>query len=74
MKTLTISLLAAVFVFSSGPLLRSQAPAAPKSPLQQLQDIREKNKAQIEKQAATLLKLDALQQDATQIKFLGKRT
>ena len=64
----------AVLIVGPATLLHSQAPSAPKTVLQQLQDIRQKNKEQIEKQAAAMQKLDALQQDAVQIKFLGKRT
>ncbi len=74
MKTLTFSLLTAVLVLGPATPLHSQAPGIPKTVLQQLQDIRQKNKEQIEKQAATMQKLDVLQQDAAQLKFLGKRT
>lgn len=74
MKTFTISLFTAVLILAPANLLHAQAPGAPKTVLQQLQDIRQKNKEQIEKQAAAMQKLDALQQDAAQIKFLGKRT
>lgn len=74
MKTLTFAVFIAAFAALPGSALHSQTPAPAKSPLQQLQEIRDKNKAQIEKQGAALQKLDALQQDSTQLKFLGKRT
>lgn len=74
MKTLTSFILTVACVLGLGARLHSQAPAAPKTPLQQLQDIKKKNAEQIEKQGGALQKLDALQQDAVQLKFLGKRT
>ncbi len=74
MKTLTLSVLAAGFTFALTAHLHSQAPAVAKSPLQQLQEMQVKNKELIEKQTATLQKLDALQKDAEQVKFLAKRT
>ena len=73
MKTSTVSALIAVCIFAFGAHLYSQTPATPKTPVQQLQEIKAANTRQLERQAATLLKLDELQKAAQQIKFLGKR-
>lgn len=53
--------------------LRSQQFQAAKSPLQTLQQIKAANDAQIKKQTEMMTKLDELQKEAAQIKFLGKR-
>ncbi len=74
MKTLTISALAAVCTFTLTAHLHSQAPAAAKSPLQQLQDMKVKNKELIDRQTGALQKLDVIQKEAEQVKFLAKRT
>ena len=74
MKTLTLSVLTAAALCALAPHLHSQAPVAPKTPLQQLQEMQEKNKALIERQTGALQKLDALQKEAEQVKFLAKRT
>jgi hypothetical protein len=73
MKTLTISLVAACTLALTAHL-HSQAPGAPKSPLQQLQDVKKKNQELLEKQGAALQKLEAIQKEAEQVKFLAKRT
>lgn len=73
MKTSTLSALIAVCIFALSAHLYSQTPATPKTPVQQLQEIKAANTRQLERQAATLLKLDELQKAAQQIKFLGKR-
>ena len=74
MKTSTISALIAACVFALGAQLYSQAPVVPKTPVQQLQEIKAANARQIERQAAMLLKLEAIAKEAQQIKFLGKRS
>ena len=74
MKTSTVSALIACCVFALSAQLYSQAPVTPKTPVQQLQELKAANARQIERQAATLLKLDELQKAAQQIKFLGKRS
>lgn len=53
--------------------VQSQTPAQPKSVLQQLQAMKVQNQAQLEKQTALLLKLEELQKEAAQVKFLAKR-
>jgi hypothetical protein len=45
-----------------------------KDPIQQLQAIKAANQAQLDKQAKTLQALDALQKQAEELKFFGKRS
>lgn len=73
MKT---SLLFIVTAFAGMALtshLHSQAPAAPKTPLEQLRMLKAQNQQLLEKQTATMLKLDELQKEAAQIRFMAKR-
>ena len=73
MKTLTIFLWSAAAILALSASLHSQnAPA--KAPLEMLQSLKAQNTALLEKQAATLLKLDEIAKEAQQIKFLGKRS
>lgn len=73
MKTLTIFLWSAAAILAlSGSLQSQNAPA--KAPLEMLQTLKAQNTALLEKQAATLLKLDEVAKEAQQIKFLGKRS
>ena len=73
MKTLTLFLWSAAAILAfSGSLHSQNAPA--KSPLETLQTLKAQNAALLEKQAATLLKLDEVAKEAQQIKFLGKRS
>ena len=65
-----VLVLAAVLVFSAK--LHSQAPE--KSPLQTAYGLRDKNKDIIEKQTATLQKLDDLEKAVAQLKAFAKRT
>jgi hypothetical protein len=74
MKTLTLSLATAALTFALTASLHSQAPAVAKSPLQQLQDLKKKNQELIERQTGALQKLDTIQKEAEQVKFLAKRT
>ena len=74
MKTLTISALAVACTFALTAHLHSQAPAVAKSPLQHLQEIKVKNKELIDRQTGALQKLDTVQKEAEQVKFLAKRT
>jgi hypothetical protein len=74
MKTLTLSLATAALTFALVASVYSQAPAVAKSPLQQLQEMKTKNQALIEKQAGALQKLEVIQKEAEQVKFLAKRT
>ena len=73
MKSFPIYLVAAMAAFSLTAALHSQSPAAPKTPLQHAQAIKLQNQQMLEKQAATLVKLDELQKEAAQIRFLTKR-
>ena len=72
MKTLAILTWSAAVVLALSTSLHSQAPA--KAPAEELQQMKARNAALLEKQAATLLKLDELAKDAQQIKFFGKRS
>lgn len=74
MKTLLALALSVAALFALGLNLHSQAPAAVKSPLQTLQAMKLKNQELIEKQTATLQKLDALEKEAEQLKIFGKRS
>ena len=74
MKTLLSLALSVVALLALAGNLHSQAPAAPQSPAQILQAMKAKNQEIIEKQTATLLKLDELEKEAEQIKVLAKRT
>ena len=65
--------LALALIVTFAATVRSQTAAAAKTPLQQLQEMKAKNKAVLEKQEALLLKLEELHKDASQIKFLTKR-
>ena len=65
-----LAVLAALFALAVN--LHSQAPL-PKSSAEQLKILKASNAALIEKQQATLLKLDEMEKQAEQIRFLGKR-
>jgi hypothetical protein len=60
--------------FALGTLAHSQAPAAAQTPIQRLQAMKVLNKQLLDRQAETLKLLDALQLEAQQLKFLGKRS
>lgn len=53
--------------------LHSQAPVA-KSPLDQLKALKARNATLLEQQKQTLLKLDEVDKQAEQIRFLAKRS
>lgn len=74
MKTLLSLALSVAALLALGSTLHSQAPAPAKSPLQVLQAMKVKNQELIQKQAQTLIQLDAMQKEADQIKILGKRS
>ena len=66
MKTLLSLTLSVAALLALAANLHSQAPAvpaAPKSPMQILQAMKAKNQEIIEKQTATLLKLDELEKE-----------
>ncbi len=56
-----------------GNVAHSQAPGVPQTAVQRLQAIRAKNKELLDRQTATLKKLEEIQLEAQQLKFLGKR-
>ena len=73
MKTIALFIWsAAAIVALNGSLHSANPPAA--TPLEALQALKAKNATLLEKQAATLLKLDEVAKEAQQIKFLGKRS
>ncbi len=73
MKTTALFLwTGAIIAWLSIPL-HSQSPAA-KGPLETIQAMKAQNAALLEKQAATLLKLDEIAKEAEQLKFFGKRS
>jgi hypothetical protein len=74
MNRLSFFALVAAVALGLGVSVHSQAPAAqPKTVLQQLQAMKAQNQAVLEKQTALLLKLEDLQKEAAQVKFLAKR-
>ena len=73
MKTIAIFIWSAAAIVALNGTLHSQnAPA--KAPLETLQTMKTQNATLLEKQTATLLKLDEVAKAAQQIKFLGKRS
>lgn len=74
MKTPFLILLSVGVMLAMSTSVRSQLPGSPQTHLQQLQTIKVQNDKLIERQAATLQKLEELQLQAQQIKFLGKRS
>ncbi len=74
MKTLSLFLWSAAVALALGTTLHSEAPAAAPTPLEAVQKIKTQNAILLEKQAATLQKLDEVAKEAQQIKFLGKRS
>jgi len=69
LRTLSALALACALVLA----VRAQTPAVPKTTLEQLKALKAANQTQLEKQTALLLKLDELQKEAAQIRFLTKR-
>ncbi len=75
MKTYLLTIGAACAAFFVTAQLHSQAPAAAaKTPLELLQTMKAQNQTLLEKQTATMVKLDELQKDAAQIRFMAKRS
>ena len=72
-RSISVVALITVLVASFATSVLSQNAAAPKSALEQLHVMKAKNQATLDKQAALLLKLEELQKEAAQIKFLTKR-
>ncbi len=73
MKRSIIFTFFAVLALSFGMRLHSQSVAGARSVLQQLQQMKQTNAALLEKQTALLIKLDELQKEAEQTKFMVKR-
>jgi uncharacterized protein HemX len=73
MNRISFFALVAALALGLGVSVHSQAPAQPKSVLQQLQAMKAQNQAVLDKQTALLLKLEELQKEAAQVKFLAKR-
>ena len=74
MKTFLSLTLSVAALLALGLNLHSQAPAVVKSPLQILQAMKAKNQALIEKQAQTLILLEAMEKEAEQMKIFAKRS
>ena len=74
MKTLPFLLLSLALMSGLTSDVRSQAAAPLQTALQQLQAMRLQNQQLIDKQTATITKLDELQLQAQQLKFFGKRS
>ena len=60
-------------LFALAVNLHSQG-IVPKSPLDKLKDMKARNAELLDKQAATLQKLDEMDKAAEQLRFLSKRT
>ncbi|MES2570884.1 MAG: hypothetical protein V4710_12630 [Verrucomicrobiota bacterium] len=58
----------------TGRLYSQLAPVTVKTPLQQIQALKVQNQQLLEKQAATLTKLIEMEKEASQLKFLTKRS
>jgi hypothetical protein len=74
MKALSIILWSAAIAVALSTSVHSQAPAAPKTTTEMLQKIKAENAKQLEKQAATLRKLDELAKEVQQLKIFGSRS
>ena len=73
MKTNTLTLTIVAALLGLAVNLHSQG-VAPKSPVDRLRDLKAKNDEVIEKQKAALLKLDEMDKQAEQLRFLSKRS
>jgi len=73
MSRLTLLAISLALAATLGVRVHSQSPATPQSAVQQLQSIKAANAALLEKQTALLLKLDEVQKEAAQTKFMVKR-
>lgn len=74
MKTPAIFFAGATLAFALTATVRSQVAPLPATPLQQLQAIRAENVKLLEKQTATLQKLEEMRLQAQQIKNFTKRS
>jgi hypothetical protein len=73
MKPTTPQIIACAVLFALAVNLHSQG-IVPKSPLDKLKDMKARNAELLDKQAATLQKLDEMDKAAEQLRFLSKRT
>jgi hypothetical protein len=73
MKTSAPTLIALAALLALAVNLHSQG-ILPKSPIDQLKALKAKNAELIEKQTATLQKLDEMDKQAEQLRFFSKRT
>ena len=73
MKTFLISTVVALSALLFTQTVQSQAAPPPKTPLEQLRYLKAQNQVLLEKQTATMVKLDELQKEAAQIRFMTKR-
>lgn len=76
MKTLGLSICAVALIaaFAAENAAHSQAPVVPQTPVQRLEALAAKNKKLIETQQATLKKLEEMELQSQQLKFMGRRT
>jgi len=72
MKTTTPFLFIVAALFGLAVNLHSQG-VTPKSSVDRLRDVKARNEEIIEKQKAALLKLDEMDKQAEQLRFLSKR-
>ena len=70
-KTLALTIMAALLGLAMN--LHSQG-VAPKSTVDRLRELKAKNEEIVEKQKAALLKLDEMDKQAEQLRFLSKRS
>ena len=75
MKRFLAAVLSGVFlsVILTGSVF-SQAAAGERMPIERLQEMKEQNQRLLEKQAATLQKLEEMAKEAEQLKFMSKRS
>jgi len=73
MNRISYFALIAAVALALGVSVQSQAPAQPRTVLQQLEAMKVQNQAVLEKQTALLLRLEDLHKEASQVKFLTKR-
>jgi hypothetical protein len=76
MKTLTLyaAVLSAGSTLFAADTIQPVAQTGARTPVQRLEEIRQKNKQLLEKQAETLKLLEQLELQSQQLKFMGRRT
>jgi cell division protein FtsB len=73
MNRLSILAFALTLVLALGARVQSQSVVGAKSVLQQLQALKATNQTLLDKQTALMLKLDEMQKQAAQMRFMVKR-